>query len=197
MTGIATHRFPMLIQMMVEHTVTDVRRIRMAVLTARYPLYRGHRGTAPRNAMLARSMAFSTGKIQITHVHIAARVGVFKVTPHIRMLDRITPAATEVALATALAPAMPYLLRHMLQIHLRSRVPGSGRLFGIGSRGVMAYETIHMRGVFKIKTIVFPTVSCVTACATRLVADDAHSVVIERGRALSMVHRARMIRGVL
>ncbi|OQY23889.1 MAG: hypothetical protein B6I37_04525 [Desulfobacteraceae bacterium 4572_35.2] len=48
----------------------------------------------------------------------------------------------------------------------------------------------------EIKSGVAPAISCVTTCATRLVADDAHSVVVKGRRPFAVFYLVALILGV-
>jgi hypothetical protein len=60
----------------------------------------------------------------------------------------------------------------------------------------MTYQAIHPFSGVKIETVVFPTIPCVTTCATRLVADDAHSVVVQGRGSFTVLHRAGVFGGI-
>jgi hypothetical protein len=97
------------------------------------------------------------------------------------MLDGIPAATIEMTGPAAGTAGMPYILCHKFKIHIFLGHAGTRRIFFVGACGVMAHQAVHFCFVCKIKGIVFPTISCMTACATSLVADGADSVVVQGG----------------
>ena len=108
------------------------------------------------------------------------------------MFNAVTAATEEMAGATifsrwsgnALGNLVPirwkiFFLVSWKNLGFFCRITGPGRKLFIGTGLLMANETVHFGLVRKIEIFIFPPVSCVTRCATSLVALDVHSEVVD------------------
>jgi len=60
----------------------------------------------------------------------------------------------------------------------------------------MANQTVDFGLICKVKRFVFPTVACVTRCATSLVANGANSEIVQRGCGFTMLNLLSVLHGV-
>lgn len=112
------------------------------------------------------------------------------------MFDGVSATTVKVTVAATVAAAVADVLGNEFQIDIVGRPTGICRCFFVGAGGVVTYQTIHMTGIGEIKSGVAPAISCVTTCATRLVADDAHSVVVKSRRPFAVFYLSALILGV-
>ena len=178
MTDITVKGFAMFIQVMVKKTSFIMGGLGMALPACDLTLCSSHRRTSACNLMIPCLMAFSTGKVISSHVNITASGRLEQLARQVCMLYCIASAPVEMAGSAGGTACMADILGNCLEIHIFCRHAGSGRSFFVLTGCIMAYQTIYFCFVSRIKGRILTPVSCVTACATSLVACGVDSVVV-------------------
>ena len=167
--------------MVVQNVVAVVRFLAVAVLAAQGPFHHGHRRGAAGDLVVARCVAFGALHVVAAHVDVAVAVGLKKLAGQVAVLDRLGAPAVEMALPAGLAGGASHVLGDFDQIDLGIGHAGRRRRLFIGAGGVVADQAVDAGLVGEIEIGVFPSITGVAACATSLVADGAHSEVVDGG----------------
>jgi len=194
--GVAGDGFAVFVQVWVQQTVAGVRLLAVAVLATETAFGYGHRCAATANFMVAGAVAFRALEVVTAHVDVTTALGVEELAGHIRVLDSLTTTAVEMAVSAGLAAGAAHALGHLHQIHLGIRHAGLGRHFTVGTGPVMTDQAVNFGHIGKIKRCVSVSVSCVTACATSLVAMDADSEIVHGSGGLAVLDMFAAVKGV-
>jgi hypothetical protein len=176
------------IQMMIQKASAVVGGFGMTLHTGHRSFGHGYGRTPARNLVVPCFMTFGAVKIIAAHVNITVPIRFKKLPGHIGMFDGIPATAIKMTGTATGTAGVTDVLSHPFQIHLFDRETCSRRwrVFLIGSGCIMAHQAIHSGFVCKIKGRIFPAVSCMTGCATSLVADGADSEIVQGRGTLAM-----------
>ncbi len=184
------------VQMVVQQFRAGVGRIGMTVLAGKGAFHYGHGRTAAGDFVIPGLVAFRALEVIAPHVDVTVSVRFQQLAGEIRMFHRFTSATVEMALPAGFSRGGAHVFGHGHQVHFGIRHAGAGGGFLVCAGGIVADQTIDVGLVCEIKRVVFPSVSGMTACATSLVADDAHSEIVDGGCRLAVPDLLSMFEGI-
>lgn len=152
----------MVIKMMVGQPQPVMGTIRMAVPAFKNRFDHGHGAAAPAYPVITGLVAFRAAEIQATHVNINFTAWVVKDTAHVGVLDRVSPAAAEMAGPAVFPLRTTHMKGNLDQVNFGIRHTGGRGLLAVGTRGIVADQAVNPIPVGKIKAVVLPAVSGVT-----------------------------------